>query len=51
MKVNNRRHAKMSRKASAILALCVVLVLTIAVGYLGVHGTWLDSRGLYKLLP
>ena len=49
MKVNNRRHAKMSRKASAILALCVVLVLTIAVGYLGVHGTWLDSRGLYKL--
>ena len=47
MKVNNRRHAKMSRKASAILALCVVLVLTIAVGYLGVHGTWLDSRGLY----
>ena len=39
MKVNNRRHAKMSRKASAILALCVVLVLTIAVGYLGVHGT------------
>ena len=51
MKVNNRRHAKMSRKASAVLALCVVLVLTIAVGYLGVHGTWLDSRGLYKLLP
>ena len=51
MKVNNRRRAKMSRKASAILALCVVLVLTIAVGYLGVHGTWLDSRGLYKLLP
>ena len=46
MKVNNRRHAKMSRKASAILALCVVLVLTIAVGYLGVHGTWLDSRAL-----
>ena len=51
MKVNNRRHAKMSRKASAILALCVVLVLPIAVGYLGVHGTWLDSRGVYKLLP
>ena len=27
MKVNNRRRAKMSRKASAILALCVVQLL------------------------
>lgn len=51
MKVNNRRRAKMSKKTASIIALCVVLVLTIAVGYLGLNGTWLDSRGLYKLLP
>ncbi len=51
MKVNNRRRAKMSKKTSAIIALSVVLVLTIAVGYLGLNGTWLDGRGLYKLLP
>ena len=51
MKVNNRRRAKMSKRTSAVVALCVALVLTLAVGYLGLHGTWLDSRGLYKLLP
>ena len=46
MKVNNRRRAKMSKRTSAVVALCVALVLTLAVGYLGLHGTWLDSRGL-----
>lgn len=51
MKVNNRHRVKMSKKTSAIIALCVVLVLTIAVGYLGLNGAWLDSRGLYKLMP
>lgn len=51
MKVNNRRRAKLSKRSSAIIALCVALVLTIAVGILGFNGTWLDSRGLYKLLP
>ena len=51
MKVNNRRRTKMSKRTSAVVALCVALVLTLAVGYLGLHGTWLDSRGLYKLLP
>lgn len=51
MKVNNRRRAKMSKRTSAVVALCVALVLTLAVGYLGLHGTWLDNRGLYKLLP
>lgn len=51
MKVSNRRRTKMSKRTSAVVALCVALVLTLAVGYLGLHGTWLDSRGLYKLLP
>ena len=51
MKVNNRRHAKVSKRTSAVIALCVTLVLTIAVGFLGVNGAPLDSRGLYKLLP
>ena len=51
MKVNNRRRVKMSKRTSAIVALCVTLVLTLAVGYLGFNGAWLDSRGLYKLLP
>lgn len=51
MKVNNRRRAKLSKRSSAIIALCVALVLTIAVGILGFNGMWLDSRGLYKLLP
>ena len=51
MKVNNRRRVKMSKRTSAIIVLCVALVLTLAVGYLGLNGTWLDSRGLYKLLP
>ena len=51
MKVNNRRRAKLNKRSASIAALCVALVLTIAVGYLGFNGTWLDSRGLYKLLP
>ena len=51
MKVTNRRREKMSKRTSAIIVLCVALVLTLTVGYLGLNGTWLDSRGLYKLLP
>lgn len=51
MKVNNRRRAKLSKRSASLVALCVALVLTLAVGYLGLNGTWLDSRGLYKLLP
>ena len=51
MKVNNRRRAKMNKRSSAIIMLCIALVLTLAVGFLGLNGTWLDSRGLYKLLP
>ena len=51
MKVNNRRRVKMSKKTASIIALCVALVITLALGYLGLNGTWLDGRGLYKLLP
>jgi len=51
MKVNNRRRAKLNKRSASIAALCVALVLTLAVGFLGLNGTWLDSRGLYKLLP
>ena len=51
MKVNNRRRAKLNKRSASIAALCVALVLTLAVGYLGLNGAWLDSRGLYKLLP
>lgn len=51
MKVNNRRGVKLNKRSASIAALCVALVLTLAVGFLGLNGTWLDSRGLYKLLP
>ena len=51
MKVNNRRRAKVSKRNASVVALCVALVLTLAVGFLGLNGAWLDSRGLYKLLP
>ena len=51
MKVNNRRRAKVSKRSASVIALCVALVLTLAGGFLGLNGAWLDSRGLYKLLP
>jgi len=51
MKVNNHRHAKLNKRSASIAALCIALVLTLAAGYLGLNGAWLDSRGLYKLLP
>ena len=51
MKVNNRRRVKAGRKTASLIALCVVLVLTLAAGFLGLNGTKLDSRGLYRLLP
>ncbi|NCB36113.1 MAG: SecD/SecF family protein translocase subunit, partial [Clostridia bacterium] len=49
MKVNQRRRVRLSKRTGAIIALCVVLAVTIFVGYLGVNGMWLDGRGLYKL--
>lgn len=51
MKVNKRRRIQLSKRTSAIITLCVALVLTLCMGYLGLNGAWLDSRGLYKLLP
>lgn len=51
MKVNKRRRIQLSKRTSAMIALCVALVLTLCLGYLGLNGAWLDSRGLYKLLP
>lgn len=51
MKVSNRRRARFSKRTASIIALCAALVITLAAGYLGLNGMWLDSRGLYKLLP
>ncbi len=51
MKVNNRRKSKLSKRTGAIIALSLALVFTILIGYASLNGAWLDSRGLYKLLP
>ena len=51
MKVNKRRRAKLNKRTGAVLALCLVLVLTLCLGYLGMNGMKLDSRGLWRLLP
>jgi hypothetical protein len=51
MKVNNRRRVKMKKRTAAIIALAVVLVVTIFVGYIGHNGKRQDNPGLYKLLP
>jgi protein-export SecD/SecF family membrane protein len=50
MKVNNRKRKKMNRRAASIIALCIALVVTVLVGYVGLNGMWMDNRGLYKLL-
>ena len=47
----NRNRMRGPGKNTARIALCVVLVLTIAVGLLGLNGMKLDARGLWKLLP
>ncbi|MBR4080630.1 MAG: protein translocase subunit SecD [Clostridia bacterium] len=46
MKAKKRRNGR----NSAIITLAVVLVLTIAVGVIGVTGLPLDGRGLYRLV-
>ena len=52
MKGNKYRvRKKMDKRTGAVIALCVTLVITLAVGFLGFNGTKLDSRGLYRLLP
>ena len=50
MKVSNRRKAKLSKRAGAAVALCVVLVITVALGFLGMNGCKLDKDGEYRLL-
>lgn len=50
-KVNQRRRGKLAPRTGAIIALCATLILTLLAGYLGFNGAWLDSRGLWKLLP
>ncbi len=51
MKVSNRRHVTISKRVVSIIALCVMLVVTVLAGYVGLNGMNLDKRGLYKLLP
>lgn len=51
MKVNKRQRVKMKKRTAAIIALCIAMVLTVLLGYVSMNGTWLDSRGLYRLLP
>ncbi|MBQ8537299.1 MAG: protein translocase subunit SecD [Clostridia bacterium] len=42
---------KTGTKGRALITLCLILIVTLAAGYLGFNGMPLDSRGLYKLLP
>ena len=46
MKSNGKRGSK----TGSIVALCIVLVLTVALGVIGVTGLSLPPRGLYKVL-
>ena len=48
MKSGNKRTGS---KRSAVVALCVVLVLTILFGVIGFTGLAIPPRGLYKVLP
>ncbi len=42
---------KRGSKTGSLVALCIVLVITIALGVIGVTGLSLPPRGLYKVLP
>ncbi len=48
MKSGNKR---VGGKTGAIIALCVLLVITIALGVIGLTGASLPPKGLYKVLP
>jgi len=48
MKSNGKRGGS---KTGSLVALCIVLVLTVALGVIGVTGLSLPPRGLYKVLP
>ena len=49
MKVTKRRRAKMSKRSASLIMLCIALVITIAIGLLGLNGARLDRRGMYRL--
>ena len=51
MKVNNRKRVKFSKRTVSIIALSILLAVTVFVGYVGLNGINLDSRGLQKMLP
>ncbi len=48
MKSNKKRGGG---KTGAVVALCVVLVITILLGWIGLTGLSIPPRGLYKVLP
>ena len=48
MKSGNKR---VGGKTGAIIALCVLLVITIALGVIGITGLSIPPRGLHKVLP
>ena len=39
----------MNKRTASLIMLCVALVITIAIGLLGLNGARLDSRGMYRL--
>lgn len=43
--------SKTNKRTRSIIALLLACILTLAVGYIGINGMWLDNKGLYKLLP
>ena len=47
MKSNKKRS---SGKTGAVVALCIVLVVTILLGWIGLTGMSIPPRGLYKVL-
>ena len=47
MKSNRKRNGG---KTGAVVALCVVLVITILLGWIGLTGLSIPPRGLYKVL-
>ena len=48
MKSGNKR---VGGKTGAIIALCVLLVITVALGVIGITGLSIPPRGLHKVLP
>ena len=47
----SRKKKNTNSRTRAIIGLCILLVLTLCAGFLGLNGMKLDGRGLYRLLP